>query len=111
MPTRFSFLASRLSQTVLVLWVVATLLFLIFPADAGQPPGRLHRSELHRGGAAGTPAPVWPGPAAARAVRRLPVKSGAWRVRPLLLQPRAGESGDVAGVAEHPRPQDRKSVV
>src|SRR5213592_608470 len=34
-----------------------------FPADAGQPPGRLHRSELHRGGAAGTPAPVWPGPA------------------------------------------------
>src|SRR5256886_11757333 len=63
-----------------------------FPADAGQPPGCLHRSELHRGGAAGTPAPAWPGPAAARAVRRLPVKSGAWRVRPLLLQPRAGES-------------------
>src|SRR5436309_2911714 len=37
MPTRFSFLASRLSQTVLVLWVVATLLFLIFRLMPGNP--------------------------------------------------------------------------
>src|SRR5438128_11385526 len=37
MPTRFSFLASRLSQTVLVLWVVATLLFLIFRLMPGTP--------------------------------------------------------------------------
>src|SRR5213596_2369926 len=37
MPTRFSFLASRLGQTVLVLWVVATLLFLIFRLMPGNP--------------------------------------------------------------------------
>src|SRR2546427_7032434 len=37
MPTRFSFLASRLSQTVLVLWVVAPLLFLIFRLMPGDP--------------------------------------------------------------------------
>jgi len=35
--SRWSFLISRLSQTVLVLWVVATLLFLIFRLMPGNP--------------------------------------------------------------------------
>src|SRR5205809_878163 len=41
MPTRFSFLASRLGQTVLVLWVVATLSALLLAYAVGVVGGAL----------------------------------------------------------------------
>ena len=97
---RIIYILGRLVQ-MLVLWVIVTILFLIFRLMPGNPLIGLHRSRRSpRSRRRGSPS-VRSGPTAARAVRPLPAQHRHRESRHLLLPEGAGVRDPDGRLPEH----------
>ena len=55
------YILGRFLQSVMVLWVIVTLLFLLFRLAPAQPAGQLYRYGIHQGAGSGADGPLRPG--------------------------------------------------